>query len=853
MLEEDIVAWVSQRPAWQKDVVRRICRGEALTSEEVAALVDQLLTGTHPGSDDVSVDEIPGAPVVGEPVRLDSISGVRGVNALLPDQELVFAPSGLTIVYGDNGSGKSGYARLVREAVTARVKRDLLGNVYKPDRSSQAATFAFSQSGQTRMWSLGSQPHHSLSSVRFYDEECGDAYVTRAAEVSYRPSALTILDGLSATCVAVQKEVDRRLLDNKSTRQALPTLADGTRAATFIAELSAVTTAVQIDDATKLEPGHSEELAKKLAEQLRLSNSDPRKEKVRLNSLVTDYTEVLAQVRKLVSATEPPAVEDLSSARTKALEQRAAAVVASATTFEAEPVPGVGSGTWRALWEAARTFAVHDGHQRDFPPTEAGDRCVLCHQVLDEAAASRFERFHLFMTNTTERDAKVAERVVADQRKVLDRLAVQPHEVTAALGRLVAAGESLEKVESTLSSLAAYAAALSDWLGTEGQERPAAVPAALSDESSRRLDELKGQAEALTVASYEEAVVQLRGEIQELEASGTLAGVKDAVVREVERLAERASLTEVRRLADTTGITRKTTELTTTHVTAIVRDYFTRETERLQLGGVTLNPAGGRRDTTLQHQPALLGVSEPVQIEQVLSEGEQTALGLAGFLTEVHFDSAKSAIVLDDPVSSLDSKRRSRVAQRVVELAKDRQVIVFSHDAPFINALNREAEDQAVAVARRTVARRADQPGHVTDKHPWAVKDVPERINQLEADLARIKKDRSTTSAEDYADRVQLWAGRLSQAWERAVNVGVVSRVVDPSTNEVKIRMFKLLVPISEDNERDLQSGYGRTSEWAARHDQALEVNFTPPEPDELDQELQRFRTWFKQVSKYGT
>lgn len=68
---------------------------------------------------------------------------------------------------------------------------------------------------------------------------------------------------------------------------------------------------------------------------------------------------------------------------------------------------------------------------------------------------------------------------------------------------------------------------------------------------------------------------------------------------------------------------------------------------------VTLDPARGRRDATLEHRPKLLGATMKVDIDHVLSEGEQTALGLAGLLTEVEYDESKSAVALDDPVSSL--------------------------------------------------------------------------------------------------------------------------------------------------------------------------------------------------------
>jgi hypothetical protein len=40
-------------------------------------------------------------------------------------------------------------------------------------------------------------------------------------------------------------------------------------------------------------------------------------------------------------------------------------------------------------------------------------------------------------------------------------------------------------------------------------------------------------------------------------------------------------------------------------------------------------------------------------------------------------------------------------------------------------------------------------------------------------------------------------------------------------------------------------------SEWAPRHDQAPGTNFTAPEPDELDDELTRFKSWAARIKKY--
>jgi hypothetical protein len=55
------------------------------------------------------------AASVGNPVvTLRNLREVQHVNALAIDEKPSFTRAGLTVVYGDNGSGKSGYRRRAR-------------------------------------------------------------------------------------------------------------------------------------------------------------------------------------------------------------------------------------------------------------------------------------------------------------------------------------------------------------------------------------------------------------------------------------------------------------------------------------------------------------------------------------------------------------------------------------------------------------------------------------------------------------------------------------------------------------------------------------------------------------------
>jgi len=129
------------------------------------------------------------------------------------------------------------------------------------------------------------------------------------------------------------------------------------------------------------------------------------------------------------------------------------------------------------------------------------------------------------------------------------------------------------------------------------------------------------------------------------------------VRQEIKRLGELETLENAKKVTATTQISRKASDLTEEHVTALVRNEFIRETERLKLRKIDLKKTGGQKGK-LKHRPSLLGAKVLKPVDEVLSEGEQTALGLAGFFTEAHFDGSKSALVLDDPVTSLDHIRR---------------------------------------------------------------------------------------------------------------------------------------------------------------------------------------------------
>ncbi|MBJ6988958.1 hypothetical protein [Devosia sp. MC521] len=114
---ETILEWAKTRPLWQQDALRRIVVGGKLNDADIGELL--LICLGRPRSDGsyvqptpLAMEHLPSAQGNDSSITIASISAVTGANRLASGQTLPFVEDGLTIVYGDNGVGKSGYTRI---------------------------------------------------------------------------------------------------------------------------------------------------------------------------------------------------------------------------------------------------------------------------------------------------------------------------------------------------------------------------------------------------------------------------------------------------------------------------------------------------------------------------------------------------------------------------------------------------------------------------------------------------------------------------------------------------------------------------------------------------------------------
>jgi len=239
----DILSWSADLPAWQRDALRRLCASNSL--DQIA--IDELLeickgnSAATPLGKDHLRDPAGGTAVV----TLKALHGLANVNALAPGERLSFGNSGLTVIYGDNGAGKSGYARVLKQICRARSPKGdtILPNIYADAKGEPSAKIDFRIGAQNRSasWTQGSASDAMLSAVSAFDSRTANVHVENTNELAYTPMPLQILAGLAKACQDLKTKLSadiRRLEEQTPQIVSEPTCQDTTSVGRLLKSLS---------------------------------------------------------------------------------------------------------------------------------------------------------------------------------------------------------------------------------------------------------------------------------------------------------------------------------------------------------------------------------------------------------------------------------------------------------------------------------------------------------------------------------------------------------------------------------------------------------------------------------------
>lgn len=210
--------WFKQRPYWlQKAAMTLLENQEKLPIDEAVELCKRFREASEvPESEgprvDVDWESLLGGAAV-EDSRLLRIKNVTGLNALKPRRPLELGDCDIAIVYGANGSGKSGYVRAIKSATGARVKEAIYSNVFEEEESEPRCTFEAEIAGKSDEypWDAETGIVPELRGIAVFDKKCGDVYVNGYNEVTYEPAVLRFFAALADICSEVKSTIEEEI------------------------------------------------------------------------------------------------------------------------------------------------------------------------------------------------------------------------------------------------------------------------------------------------------------------------------------------------------------------------------------------------------------------------------------------------------------------------------------------------------------------------------------------------------------------------------------------------------------------------------------------------------------------
>lgn len=80
----------------------------------------------------------------------------------------------------------------------------------------------------------------------------------------------------------------------------------------------------------------------------------------------------------------------------------------------------------------------------------------------------------------------------------------------------------------------------------------------------------------------------------------------------------------------------------------------------------------------------------------------------------------------------------SLIVNRLLEEAKHRQVVIFTHEITFFMELKTEAGKNGVTFEQETICKICNEPGDISSIIPWQGMNVKDRIGKLKNDLQEL-------------------------------------------------------------------------------------------------------------------
>lgn len=852
-LETEIKKFADSRSYWEKYIAAKILVDDAISDNDIDVAYSYLL-------EELTLEDTTDKPEIiitysgnnsGDykpDLLFTKLENVEGVNALSENQEIDFCTN-LTIIYGVNASGKSGYVRLMKKAFYSKSPEDILPNIYiEKGHKPVGAKFTF-LSNNTNIPIIYPENSGQAEFEQFsvFDGKSVLQYLEQKNEFEFRPASLNFFSDFIEAIKRVEVKLNKEISEKQSYYRIIDFLGlfDGeSEIKTSIQNLSSQT---KIEDLKKYTPFSEGDKADKIiienkCDELLLSSKNKEKEIQSLENikiLVSDNKKTIESINTYFTAER---LSQIKMAITDCVDKEAIAKAEGIEKFKTDKINSVGTNEWKYFIVAAEQFAKKQKYGGTTYP-ENNDNCLLCQQSLSDDAQILIKNYWAFVKSIAEQEANQAQKALTELKICFENLNFNlfPTENTLTIYLKEKYPEVLDSLKQKLAEQKTLSANIVSDLTTKTSYKRTEIETSIADHD-------------MIISDIEKAIKQFRENEQSVELEKLLK-VKIFLIHKEKfnvffpkfetyivnqqwiNKAQRLNWMILKR-----NITEWEKHLSEKYFNKKYIDTFNMECQNLNGNfGIEINHTGS--GGTSYRQLSLKGRSPAI----ILSEGEQKIIALADFLSEMQLSEVNRGVIFDDPVNSLDEYRNKNIAERLVCESRKKQVIVFTHDLIFVSNLITFCEDNKVPFFCHWVEKRGDNPGYV-----W-LQNTPSFEKQYRNSEPAMKCYQEANNIECPPEKREFFVKSgftaLRTCYEVLVINDLFKNVVQRYKERVSVEALSD-VYFNEELVNELLDNFNQCCRYMEGHTHSDKYSYEKPEPKNLNEEIIRYNEIRSKIRK---
>lgn len=838
--------WLGEQPFWLNDAAYRIYHNLPIDDNQIDKYVE------------LCIAQVKGEPAQykvlskGESVSQDKpkqlavckLFGVEGVNAIANNAELEFSETGITTVYGLNGAGKSGFMRIFKRLCGSPYEEVIQPNVFKKESSANPkCNITLLENGTTRdlLCDLSTEKKVTpLVDCDVFDTPISSGYILHQQEASYQPFVFGVLSTLSQIADRIGKVIEKKTNTVGETEIQIPETFQNRNDAEWMLPLKATSS---IPETYEEWP---EAMQKQRENLLAKLNEDQVKSRLGLEKMklsqITPICDSLESTRKTIESESFSALEK-SYCETQKRYQ--AAQIAFAETADEIDQASVDSEDWTALWKIAKRYYestqfLHSGGAFG----AEGSKCPLCHQALSVKHHLRFDSVNEFVNGTCSEEYETAKSRLYSQLQSISQRMIWDERMDPSLVSFL--GENL--VTRIKNACVDFRVNPKEELEVQYSRFRAVEITSILDELLCIKDKIHNEIDSLESTLNDEERKKLQNQLESLEFHKWVFEQKELIKSVIEHIKMQEDLARAKKLVTTNKITAESNWLAGELLSKAYIDRFTRELRQLAPKvKVRLEKGTSKKGSSPFKISIDTDFEGKFKTEDVLSEGEQRIVSLAAFFADATGRDSQTPIIIDDPISSLDYNYEEAATKRIVQLAKDRQVIVFTHRISLLAGISNLCEENGVQYSERRIRSGVKGKGIPDFEGDYYGRILGQLKEILSARIPRIRN--LLPDSEERLDAI----GRLCQQFricvERTVEDELLFGMVRRFSRRIKTDgLIYNLTQITRDDCKmidDMMSKYSYEE-----HSQPAETPMSYFELDEIEKDVQNFTTWLEAYRK---